>query len=212
MSWLPIILLAAAAFAVAAFALRLPKRAWTTFAAVLVFGLAGYATQGRPGLPDAPRSAAAELASEGELLVKARRDMFDPAQPPAGFLTVSDAFARRGKYEEAAKILRSGLAKDPDYAEGWLAYANALVEHAGGRISPAAIEAYTRAQTLAPNHPGATYFLGVALIRSGQVAEARALWAALLERAPADAPWRPELEGRIARLDDMIAQMRAAGE
>jgi cytochrome c-type biogenesis protein CcmH len=37
--------------------------------------------------------------------------------------------------------------------------------------------------------------------------EARQLWADMLERAPADAPWREGLKERLDRLDVLIAQM-----
>ena len=58
-----------------------------------------------------------------------------------------------------------------------------------------------------PDHPAAPFFLGVALIRGGRLAEARQLWADLLERAPADADWRPELQQRLERLDALISQV-----
>ena len=54
MSWLAILALAALGFVVAAFALKLPRASWTLFAAALLFGLAGYATQGAPEQPAAP--------------------------------------------------------------------------------------------------------------------------------------------------------------
>ena len=43
MGWLSILLLAGAAFVLAAFALRLPREGWAVFAAILLLGLAGYA-------------------------------------------------------------------------------------------------------------------------------------------------------------------------
>ena len=57
--WLAVAALALAAFALAAFLLRLPREGLTLFGAVLVFGLAGYAWQGSPGQPSAPKPAAA---------------------------------------------------------------------------------------------------------------------------------------------------------
>lgn len=206
MSFLPVILLAVAAFAAAAFVLRLPRGAWALFGAALLFGLAGYALQGSPGRGGAPKSAAAGSSETGEAMVEARRQMFDRAAPPAGFITLADGFARRGQYADAAAILRNAVAEDPRNPEAWLALGNVLVEHADGQLTPAALYAYGRAESLAPNHPGAPFFLGVALIRSGRPAEARQLWADVLARAPADAEWRPALEERLARLDQLVAQ------
>lgn len=206
MSFLPVILLALAAFAAAAFVLRLPRGAWALFGAALLFGLTGYALHGSPGRGGAPKIAAGNQSETGEAMVEARRAMFDPAQPRAQFVTVADGFARRGQYADAAGILNGALDRDPGDAEAWLALGNALVEHADGMLTPAALHAYGRAETLAPEHPGAPFFLGVALIRSGRLAEARGLWADLLERAPADAGWRSLLQERLDRLDQLIAQ------
>lgn len=209
MTWLAVILLAAVALAFAVFALRLPRQGWTLFAAVLVFGLAGYTLQGSPELPAAPKSAQAVEQQSGEVIVSARRALFDPDMPPPGFLTLSDGFARRGRYEEAAQLLRNGLAENPDFGEGWLALANALVEHAGGRVTPAALFAFERADQTLDGHPGPAYFRGVAHLRSGEPAEAKEVWSHLLQKSPADAPWREDLAARIEQIDALIAQASA---
>lgn len=211
MTWLPILALAALTFLVAAFVFRLPRSGWAMFGAVLMFGLAGYALQGSPDMPSAPKSAEAEDAGSGEAMVDARRALFDPAQPKPHYLTVSDGFARRGKYERAANILRSGLADNPGHGEGWLALGNALVEHAGGQVTPASLYSFGKAEETLPGHPGPAYFLGFALIRSGQPMRARAVWSDLLENSPPDAPWRADLAERIAQLDELIARMQGVG-
>lgn len=209
MIWLPIILLAVIAFAIGAFVLRLPRRSWTMLGAVLMLGLAGYAMQGHPGMAGSPKQAKVETAQSGEVIVSVRRALFDTGQPPPRYLTVSDGFARRGRFAEAAGLLRKGLAANPDDAEGWLALANALVEHAQGQVTPAALTAFERSETAMPSHPGPAYFLGMAYLRSGKPKEARDVWAQLLENSPADAPWREDLAGRIGQLDAMMASMSA---
>lgn len=207
MSWLPIIALAAVAFLVAAFALRVPKRGWTLLGAVLMFGLVGYALQGDPELPSAPKQPLQQAAQSGEAIVEARRALFNPTDPVPGYLTLSDGFARRGRFEEAAQLLRSSLAEHPGHGEGWLALANALVEHAGGQVTPASLYAYGKAEATLPGNPGPAYFLGVALLRSGQPGQARAVWSDLLAASPEDAPWRTDLELRIDQLNQMIGQI-----
>lgn len=212
MGWIPVILLVLAVFLVAAFVLKLERRSWTTLGAVLAFGLAGYALQGSPDLPAAAKEAVAKTAQSGEAMVAARRSLFSPSQPVPSWLMVSDAFARQGRYMEAAQLLRSGLGANPGFGEGWLALANALVEHAGGQVTPASLMAYGKAEEAMPGNPGPAYFLGVALLRSGMPLEARRVWADLLDASPPDAPWREDLAGRIGQLDAMLAQMPAAGQ
>jgi cytochrome c-type biogenesis protein CcmH len=205
-TFLPIILVALVAFGLAVLVLRLPRAGWTLFAAALLFGLAGYALQGSPGQAGAPKDGANQPADIGIALVEARRDLFGPA-PPSQFVTLADGFARRGQFADAAGILRAGLDKTPDDPEAWLALANALVENAEGQLTPAAMYGFSRAEQADQASPGAGFFLGVALINSGRPAEARKLWADMLARAPADAPWRQGLKERLDRLDVLIAQM-----
>ncbi len=206
MSFIPLILLAAAAFAIGALALRLPRSGWALFGAALLFGLAGYALHGSPDQAGAPKVATNGPADAGVALVDARRELFGPA-PPSHFVIVADGFSRRGQFADAAGILRGSLDQNPDDPEAWLALANALVENAEGQLTPAAIYAFSRAEQADPANPGPGFFLGVALINSGRPAEARGLWAGMLERAPTDAPWRDGLKQRLERLDGLIAQM-----
>lgn len=208
MSWLPILFLAALAFGAAVLALRLPRSGYTLMGAALLFGLAGYAFQGTPGEPAAPGRAAVQTRETGELLVGARRELFDSAVLPSRFLITSDAFARRGDYSGAAAFARSAVAENPADAEAWTALGNALVEHAGGALTPAALYSYGQAARRAPTAPAPPYFLGLALLRNGQPDRARSIWAELLASAPEDAPWRSVLALRLARLDAMLAGAR----
>ena len=126
MSWLPILLLGAIAFVLAAFVLRLPRAGWSILGAALMLGLAGYALQGHPGYAGAPKAAPDTMAQTGAAMVDARRQMFDPDQPAGEWITVADGFARNGDYEQAAGFLRAVIQKNPRDGEAWLALGNAL--------------------------------------------------------------------------------------
>lgn len=205
MSWLPILAIAALAFVAAVFVLRLPKSGYTLLGAALLFGLAGYALQGSPGAPAAPgKTGAEDDPRTGELLVGARREFFDPAVLPSRFLITSDAYARRGDQQRAAAFAESAVEENPADIEAWVALGNALTEHAGGQLTPAAIYAYGQAEKRAPRSPAPGYFLGLAMLRSGQPERTRAIWGELLAAAPADAPWRSVLAERLARLDGLM--------
>ena len=169
-------------------------------------GLAGYAWQGSPGLPAAPKPPAAEAGAQGEAMVEGRAALFDRTLPPPSYLLTSDAFARRGQFAAAAGLLQQGLTDNPRDQESWLALGLALIGHADGFVTPAAVQAFGRARAIDPAHPGAEYFLGFAYLQSGEIVAARNVWAGLVERSPADAPWREGLAAEVARLDDMIAR------
>lgn len=203
--WLAVLALAMLAFALAAFLLRLPKEGYAVFGSALLFGLAGYAWQGSPDLPSSPKAATAKQQQSGEQMVEARRSLFDETRPKPHYLVTSDGFARRGQFADAAGLLRRGLEENPDHLEGWLALAMALTAHADGFVTPAAEQAYARARAIDPDNPAADFFLGFSFLQMGEVRKAREVWAGLLERSPDDAPWRADLEARIAQLDQMIA-------
>lgn len=204
--WLAVLSLALVAFAIAVFTLRLPREGFAVFGAALLFGLVGYAWQGSPDQPGAPKQPDLELDRQsGEDMVNARRQLFDESKPKPDYLVLSDGFARRGKFDDAAGLLRKGLENNPEHLEGWLALAMALTGHADGFVTPAAAYAYAQARQIDPSNPGADYFLGVSLLQTGQIIAARDTWASLLERSPEDAPWRPEIQAQVERLDQMIA-------
>jgi cytochrome c-type biogenesis protein CcmH len=204
--WLAILSLTLVSFALAAFTLRLPKEGFAVFGAVLLLGLVGYAWQGSPGQPGSPKEPDLAVDQQsGDEMVTARRQLFDETVPKPDYLVLSDGFARRGKFGDAAGLLRGGLNENPNHLEGWLALGMALTGHADGNITPAAFYAYGKARDLDPANPGADFFLGFSFLQTGQIRAARDTWAGLLERSPADAPWREEIEARVARLDEMIA-------
>ncbi|MGY6552468.1 MAG: tetratricopeptide repeat protein [Erythrobacter sp.] len=203
--WLAIAALTLGAFVLAAVWLRLPREGFTLFAAALVFGLAGYAWQGSPDQPSSPTPPQVRGAGAGEAMVEGRRSLFEGEAPASNYLITSDGFARRGKFGDAAGLLRRGLAENPDDLEGWLALGMAMIGHAEGNVTPAAVHAFERARAIDPAHPGAEYFLGFAYLQSGEIRQARAIWAGLLERSPEDAPWYPALSAQIGDLDRMIA-------
>ncbi|MEM1196219.1 MAG: tetratricopeptide repeat protein [Pseudomonadota bacterium] len=206
MGWLAILALGGAAFALAAFVMRLPRQGWAVFAAILVFGLAGYAWKGSPLQGASPKGrVAAKSAQPGEEMVEARLAFFDTLGPKPHWLMLSDGYARQGRFDDAAKVLRGGLGKNPEHLEGWLALGLALVGHADGNVTPAAGYAYAKARALDPANPAADLFLGLSYLQTGQVRAARGVWGDLLERSPEDAPWRGDLEARVAQLDQMIA-------
>ena len=206
MTWLLAIALALGAFALGAFALGVARQGWTTFAAALALGLAGYALQASPDVPGAPAAGPQASGETDWAFVDARREMVATADRSTGQrMIVADALARQGQYANAAAMLRAAVSENPRDGEAWLALGNALVEHADGALTQPALLAYRRAAELSPGSAGPGYFLGFALIRQGRLMEARNVWASTLETASEDAAGRAALEERLARLDQLIA-------
>lgn len=194
--WLTLLLL----MSVSLFALRLlgvSANLMKACAAALLFGAAGYALQGRPALPSAP--ARGFDAEEPVPLTEARHAFFGNFTGEESWLRMSEALARSGNTQDAAGILQNAVRRYPNNVQLWVGLGNALVEHSQG-LTPAAEMAYRRAIDLSPGYPGARFFYGLALARSGDQQGAVALWQQVLSEAPKDASWRPLLEGGIATL------------
>ena len=164
-------------------------------AAALLIGAAGYALQGRPGLPSSEREP--QASRQIIPLGNARRAFFGELGGSNHWLMMSDSMASRGKTADAAGILRSAVREHPGDPVLWIGLGNALVDHVGV-LTPAAQLAYERAVQLSPGHPAAPFFFGLALARSGDREGAVKLWRQILADAPADAGWRPMVEDAVA--------------
>ena len=203
-----IIGLAIASFLVLVFVLKAPRKGWEAIGAVLALGTAGFVSQASLALPGAPKEPQQQVDKSGAALIEARRELAsENAMPnqPNRWMVIADALSRNGQFGDAAGVVLGAVEKDPKNADAWLSLGNNLVAHADGNLTPAAQYAYRRAAIADPQHPGPPFFLGLALAGSGKLAEGRALWADLLARTPADAPYRSDLAERLQRLDAFIA-------
>ncbi len=206
MTWVLIILIAVLVLGVMIFVLKLPRTGWEITGAALLFGISGYALQGHPGQAGAPQAPVENAKLADQTLIKQRQQMGSAFGQGQSWLILADALTRQGQNGAAADVLRSAIAKSPQDADLWVALGNALVGHTDGVITPAAQYAFRRAAAIAPDHPGPPFFMGMALVQAGRLAEARTLWAELLIRSPADAPYRADLQERLSRLDSIIAE------
>lgn len=213
MIWILAILLALAAFAVAVFLFRLERATWSSLLAALAFGLAGYALQASPDIEGAPKSARGGESGDQWQVVDTRKQLVSIDHASANELVlVSDAFARRGQYEDAAAFLSRAVQDNPRDFEAWLALGNALTEQADGILTQAAVFAYSRAAELAPQSPAPGYFLGLSLIRQGRLMEARQVWRSAIEAADPESPATQFAAERLERLEAMLNQARAMAD
>jgi cytochrome c-type biogenesis protein CcmH len=176
-------------------------------AAALLFGAAGYAFLGRPGLQSSPR--ATEQREAPIPLTNLRHAFFGRFTPTEHWLVISESLASRGKTQEAAGVLQSAVREHPGDPALWIGLGNALADHAG-TLTPASDLAYRRAVELSPGYPAPRFFYGLALARSGDGKAAIALWRQILAEAPADASWRSVVEDAIAALEGPRRKPQAA--
>lgn len=175
-------------------------------AAALLIAVAGYALQGSPAQPGSPSAASAAAAADnGTVPADLRRSFASSMNKEGERLQLADALMKIGQTRTAVSILSEGTRTSAQNADMWVGLGNALVVHGGGQMNPAAQYSFERAAQIAPNHPGPPFFLGLALVQSGKMDEAGDIWRGLLARAPADAPWKADLEARLAEIGQMPA-------
>lgn len=163
-------------------------------AAALLLAAAAYALQDR-------RSAdvAINQRPHGSLVTQ-RNAFLGEFNRSSHWLIIADSYAARGKTEDAAGLLQSAVRAHPRDFALWLALGIALTDHAH-RLNPAARLAFARSAALAPTSPAPAYFLGQAMLQSGDRNAALKQWREVLANAPADASWRPIVEDDVATLE-----------
>ena len=195
--WFALVLLIAVSLGLF-WALRVRGAMLQLVGAGLLFGAAGYAVSGRPGLEASPRIA--EQGAAPIPLTNLRHAFFGKFGPTEHWLLISESYARRGRTQDAAGVLESAVREHPGDPILWVGLGNALADHSG-MLTPASELAFRRANELAPDHPAPRFFYGLALARSGDTKNAVAIWREILAKAPADAGWRPFVEDAVAALE-----------
>lgn len=188
---------------------KLPRSTYELTGAALLLGVAGYAWQGNPGMAGVSIEPAEKPNSFDDSSIESRKEMGERFGSAREWLVFSDALNRSGKHVAAANYLRNGVKEHPNDPDLWVGLGNALVVHADGIITPAAQFAFQKAADISPEHPGPPFFLGMAYAQSGKIDQARAIWTELLERSPEEAPWRKDLESRLAAMEQMQPSLPA---
>ena len=206
MAWVIVVLLAVAILLGLWRWLGRDAGSWQFVAAALLVGCAGYAWQGRPNMEGAPKAAEADRRQESEftLLRPQLLNQFDRA---GAYLTTAEAMVRSGNTLSAAKMLHIQLERSPRDMGLWLGYADVLLQHANGTLTPASEMAFNRAAQVAPNHPAPRFFYALALARLGQFDPAEQYLQQVLAMPELTEQWRTV----VGRAREGIARMRAQG-
>ncbi|GAA0733515.1 tetratricopeptide repeat protein [Sphingomonas japonica] len=204
MGWLALALVGAAAGA-ALWLGRMPRGLAAIAAAALMLGATGYALQGRPRLAGQPATSAAQgLTIEPGMVAFRSAILGDAHRAP---WSLADAALARGDARESVAILIDTVRRAPRDASAWTALGTGLAIHDGQQLSPSARFAFAQAIRLDPHAPGPPFFLGLALLNSGELEPARTAWHRALALVPADAPYRDDVATRVLMADRFIAMM-----
>ncbi|MBB3346006.1 hypothetical protein [Sphingomonas sp. BK069] len=204
MGFVALLLLGAGAFGALAL-LRADRALWTLLAAALCLGGAGYAWQGSPLLGVRPATPRTEIAPIDPDEIALRDSLLGRYTADTAYLVAADAMTRSGNSRAAARVVLGGLSKLPKSFILWTWAGVTLAAEAGDRLSPPALLAFRQAARLAPEHPAPPYYLGMAYLKAGQLAQARALWLHAVALSAPGTDYRRELVRRVLVLDQFIA-------
>ena len=163
-----------------------------------------YVPLGSPRLHDFPlaaRNRAPDMAQSLENLVtQVEQHLEKNPTDGRGWNVLAPVLERLGRYDDAVRAYRNALTYNGESPERRSDLGEALSAAAGGVVTAEALAEFQRAHALNADEPKANYFLGLAAEQDGRNADAAAIWRALLEKAPSDAPWRPLVQSSLARV------------
>ncbi len=187
-----------------------PKAVSALVAILLPLGsMALYLKVGSPGLPAQPREARlkapAETANLDQLVAKVEARLREQPGDGQGWDVLAPVYMVLERHEDAANAYARAIAllgESPKRLAG-LAEAHVLV--ANGMVNETARLAYERLRTIEPSRLEPRFWLALAKEQDGRRDLAAADYRALLDEAPADAPWRPMVEARLKEVAGQAA-------
>lgn len=193
-----------------------PLVRWVAAAVLVALPLAGlgyYLATGSPELPGQPLaerlarlqagqgSASDENAAMAAMIPRVEAHLRSNPDDGRGWAVLAPAYMRLERFDDAAKAYRNTIRLLGETGDRVADLGEALVGQAGGTVTAAAKQQFERALVLDREHVSAAYYLGLAARQEGRPDEARRIWQALLDRAPADAPWTGFVRTALAGLD-----------
>ena len=117
-----------------------------------------------------------------------------------GWEVIAPVYLRLGRFDDAVMARRKALTLNGETATRDADLGEALVAAANGVVTDEAKHAFATAVTGDPHEAKARYFLGLADEQDGNRAAAAARWRAMLEEAPAGAPWVGFVRAALGRV------------
>jgi len=170
---------------------------------VLALGL--YLPLGSPLQGDEPLAARKPAVSPSQpldnLVAQVEAHLEKNPTDGRGWTVLAPVLAKIGRFDDAARAYLNSITYAGETADRRADLGEVLTMAAGGVVTADAKGEFDRAVVLNPDDAKSRYFLGLAAEQDGRPKDAAAIWRAMLDKAPADAPWRPMLQSQLARLE-----------
>ena len=186
---------------------------WLRTLAVALAGVAPlaammlYLERGSPDVPSVSfaeqksmqADADAESRAQIERMVQSLAERVQKAPDDReGWILLARSLSALGRNDEAVPAWRRVMALTNNAPEHAGPFGEALVQAAGGVVTPEARKAFERVREADPIDPRALFFLGIAQAQAGDAHAALQLWTDVVATSPEDAPWLPLVRARIA--------------
>lgn len=182
------------------------------FLAVLAVPLVAwgvYPLFGKPDMPSMPLaerlSASADRGSVDALVARAEAHLAQNPDDVRGWDVLAPIYLRLGRAADAVNAYRSSIRIGGENFPRVLGLGEALATASGGTVTAEAEGFFKKAADLEPNDVRPQFYLAQGEMQDGRMDLAANRLQAFLDKAPADAPWRGQIEQAIARLRDPAA-------
>ena len=169
---------------------------------ILAVGL--YAPLGSPSMPDFPLAARVSAPDVNQplenLVTQVESHLEKNPTDGRGWTVIAPVLSKLGRFDDAARAYRNAITYAGDTAARRSDLGEALAAAANGVVTAEAKTEFERAVALDGSEVKARFFLGLAAEQDGRMTDAAAIWRAMLEAAPADAPWRPMVQSALQRV------------
>lgn len=184
------------------------------FAIMMLLPLAAgslYLDLGSPGVSEQPFAerpaapAADTDMSDVETMVANLAERLE-AEPDdmEGWLMLGRSYGVLGQYVAAVTAIERAWeldGSDPDILASLAEYRIFITD---GMVNPAAMADFRKLLVIAPGHPAARFYLGLANVQSGKYRVALDEWVAFARESPSDAPWMNTLREQIASVSETL--------
>lgn len=177
---------------------------------VVVAAGALYAGVGRPDLPDSPL--ASRTTDKGDFataLAKIEAHLASDPDDGRGLEIMAPIYMKLGRFDDAVRTLKDTIRVLGPSPARRSALGQAMVMAADGIVTAEARQVFDAALKDDPAMPQARFFEGLAALQDGDRAKARAVWVALIDEAPPEAPYAAIIRQRIAELDGGVPAVGA---
>jgi cytochrome c-type biogenesis protein CcmH len=169
---------------------------------VMAFGF--YYPLGSPDLGDFPLAQRAHAPDATQpldkLVAQVEQHLENNPTDSRGWNVLAPVLVRLGRYDDAVRAYRNLINYGGDSADRRADLGEAITAGASGVVTSEAKAEFDRAIALNADQVKASYFLGLAAEQDGRPAEAAKIWHTMLEKAPANVPWRPLVQDALARV------------